>query len=338
MELLLGMRNVHMLTSACFLFDVPGYRNNMSNFKEGFITLNYVPTHVMTWGGWIDETDVISKKKELLLLFTGNPGVALFYSEFLQQLHDKLKMPVWVISHAGHELPSGLIPNLEKNQQLYDVEGQIMNKKEFLKRYVPRGCKIHLLGHSVGAYMALNLLKDDDFAEQVQASYLLFPVLENIAKTPNGRFLSKAVVHILWLVYFLAGIFAALPTFIQMTLISLYLRLFGTGTSTTVKQGVIQLINPKILRSVFFLAFDEMKVIKELDVELIKKRKEKLIIYYGDHDRWAPVSHYENLIKSVPNVQAMVCKKGLDHAFMLCKPSYLMAEVVEEMVQKNRTK
>ncbi|KAE8743664.1 hypothetical protein FOCC_FOCC010706 [Frankliniella occidentalis] len=310
----------------------------MSNFKEGFITLNYVPTHVMTWGGWIDEPNVLSKEKEVLLLFTGNPGVAMFYSEFLQQLHDRLKMPVWVISHAGHELPSGsgLIPNLDKNQQLYDVEGQIVNKKEFVKRYIPKGCKIHLLGHSVGAYMALQLLKDDDFAEQVQASYLLFPVLEHIADTPNGRFLSKVVVHILWLVYFLAGIFFVLPKFVQMSLLFLYLRLFGTGTSITVKHAVIQLINPKILRSVFSLALDEMQVIKELDVELINKRKGKLVLYYGDHDRWAPVSHYEKLIKAVPGVQAQVCQKSLDHAFMLCKPSYLMAEVVEEMVQKKR--
>lgn len=76
----------------------------MAAFKEGFITLNYVPTHVVTWGGWIEDSSK-SKFKELLLVFTGNPGVAMFYTEFLQQLHDKLKMPIWVVSHAGHELP-----------------------------------------------------------------------------------------------------------------------------------------------------------------------------------------------------------------------------------------
>lgn len=76
----------------------------MAAFKEGFITLNYVPTHVVTWGGWIEDSSK-SKFKDLLLVFTGNPGVAMFYTEFLQQLHDKLKMPIWVVSHAGHELP-----------------------------------------------------------------------------------------------------------------------------------------------------------------------------------------------------------------------------------------
>lgn len=54
------------------------------------------------------------------------------------------------------------MPNLDKNKHLYNVDGQITNKKEFINRYVPKGCKIHLVGHSVGAYMALQLLKDDD--------------------------------------------------------------------------------------------------------------------------------------------------------------------------------
>lgn len=54
-----------------------------------------------------------------------------------------------------------LIPRLDQNLHLYGVEGQIKNKKEFINQYVPKGCKIHLLGHSVGAYMSLQLLKDD---------------------------------------------------------------------------------------------------------------------------------------------------------------------------------
>ncbi|KAJ1527682.1 hypothetical protein ONE63_007641 [Megalurothrips usitatus] len=311
---------------------------NMGDFKEGFITLNYVPTHIMTWGGWIEGNK--SSFKEIALIFIGNPGVGMFYTEFLQQLNQKLKMPVWLISHAGHELPPGfrLMPSIDKNKHLFNVEGQINNKREFIKRYVPKNCKIHLLGHSVGAYMALQLLKEDDVADQVQGSYLLFPVLENIAETPNGRFFTKVAVKMLWLVYFLAGIFLSLPHFLKIALITGYLRLFGNGSSSIVKHSVAQLVNPKILHAVFFLAIDEMDRIKELDVETISKMKDKIFIYYGDHDRWAPVSHYERIVKAVPGVQAQVCTKGLDHAFMLLRPSHIMADVVEDLITKNRLK
>lgn len=127
-----------------------------------------------------------------------------------------------------------------------------------------------------------------------------------------------------------------LPNFIKIGVLNVYFRLFGTGTSSIVKKSVTILINPKILQAVFFLAIDEMQCIKELDSELIKKRKDKLVVYYSDHDRWAPVSHYERLVKAVPGVQAQVCKKNLDHAFMLVKPSYLMADVMEDLINSKR--
>lgn len=76
----------------------------MEDFKEGFVTLNYVPTHIMTWGGWIEDASK-SKWKEIILMFPGNPGVTLYYTEFLYHLYQKYKIPVWVISHAGSELP-----------------------------------------------------------------------------------------------------------------------------------------------------------------------------------------------------------------------------------------
>lgn len=271
-------------------------------------------------------------------MFTGNPGVGLFYTEFLEQLHEKLGMPVWVVSHAGHEFPEQdrLVPSLNKNEHLFDVDGQIKNKQEFINRFVPRGCKLHLVGHSVGAYMSLQLLKDDGLANQVQACYLLFPVLENIATTPNGRFFNMVAVKFLWLIYFLAGVFSLFPNFLKLAVLSIYFRVYGTGTSLTVKRAVMLLINPKALRAVFFLAIDEMNCIKDLDRELILKRKDKLVVYYGDHDRWAPVSHYERLIKAVPGVNAQVCQNNLDHAFMLVKPAHLMAEVMEHLINSKR--
>lgn len=59
---------------------------------------------------------------------------------------------------------------------------------EFIKKYVPEDAQLHLIGHSIGAWMVLNLLKNNDINKRVRKCYLLFPTVEYIADTPNGRF------------------------------------------------------------------------------------------------------------------------------------------------------
>ena len=39
--------------------------------------------------------------------------------------------------------------------------------------------------------MILNMLKDDVIAKKVTKSYLMFPTIEHMAKTSNGRWINK---------------------------------------------------------------------------------------------------------------------------------------------------
>lgn len=49
---------------------------------------------------------------------------------------------------------------------------------EFIRKYIPSDVKIYLVGHSIGAYMSLQLMKFDDISERIHHCYLLFPTLE----------------------------------------------------------------------------------------------------------------------------------------------------------------
>lgn len=72
--------------------------------KEGFVLVNSVPTHVFTWGQWIeDEFD--DEVNEILLVVSGNPGLPGFYTQFCSTLFDEFdkRIPVWVIGHAGEK-------------------------------------------------------------------------------------------------------------------------------------------------------------------------------------------------------------------------------------------
>lgn len=64
--------------------------------REAFVNISEVPTHIMTWGHWIEES---FPKKEVVICITGNPGLPGFYSKFMSSIHDTVgtEIPVWVI-------------------------------------------------------------------------------------------------------------------------------------------------------------------------------------------------------------------------------------------------
>lgn len=70
--------------------------------REGFyVDLNTVPTHIFTWGQWIED-DFDEQPKEIVLVVAGNPGLGGFYTQFCSTIFDELdNVPVWVIGHAG---------------------------------------------------------------------------------------------------------------------------------------------------------------------------------------------------------------------------------------------
>lgn len=100
--------------------------------REGYVYLNDVPTRVVTWGKWIEEPFTEDEGKELILCIPGNPGVTKFYENFLQTVYDKVKTPIWIVGHSGHEWPKDLDRcsafNPQKNRDRFCINAQIANK------------------------------------------------------------------------------------------------------------------------------------------------------------------------------------------------------------------
>lgn len=66
--------------------------------KDDWVLVDDMPTRFITWGAWIDD---LKDGENLILLIPGNPGLVDFYREFLKELHEKLQIPVWAVSHLG---------------------------------------------------------------------------------------------------------------------------------------------------------------------------------------------------------------------------------------------
>ncbi|KAI4504481.1 hypothetical protein M0802_000031 [Mischocyttarus mexicanus] len=275
--------------------------------QKAMLLVNNVQTQVIAEGRWVEESNPCKDKKDVVIVITGNPGVPQFYTNFIKSVNSKLpsETPVWVIGQAGHvQPPKDLEINMPSDNEwhkYYGLTGQIEHKIQFIRKYVPNDAKIYLIGHSIGCWFILNLLKDEDISKKVEKCYLLFPTIENMADTPNGRFLKNFLLHIVNLLLFLTWIFTFFPFYLKTFLIRLFGIFYGIPARSI--DAVVLLLQPSVLKKVFRLADEEMKQVKELDHNIISQHTGKLWLYYSEKDNWTPISYYRNMKAKHPNVE-----------------------------------
>ncbi|XP_030386262.1 lipid droplet-associated hydrolase [Scaptodrosophila lebanonensis] len=308
--------------------------------QEAYVNINGIPTHIFTWGRWIEES--LNDVNEIVVCITGNPGLPGFYTEFGSTLQQKLggggaNLPVWVIGHAGHDDPpeSSIreVPQLSGNEEIFNLDGQIKHKIEFIEKYVPRNVKIHLIGHSIGAWMILQLLRENSIRDRVKKCYMLFPTVEKMMESPNGWVFTKIAMPLYSVFgYVFFTFFNHLPAWLRLFFIQIYFWMFAiprqfVGTALKYSKA-------SVAEKVVFLADDEMSRVRGLQREIIEDNLHLLKFYYGTTDGWVPVSYYEQLKRLFPNVDAQLDTQRIDHAFVL-RHSRPMAEIVSGMIQQN---
>ncbi|XP_055640355.1 lipid droplet-associated hydrolase [Toxorhynchites rutilus septentrionalis] len=306
--------------------------------QESYPVIAKIPTHILTWGKWVEES--LGEHKEIVICITGNPGLPGFYTKFLSTVYECLgkEMPVWIIGHAGHDEAKKTqytksIPTLENNSNLYNLEGQLHHKVEFIRKYVPSDVRIHLIGHSIGCYLALELLKIPDISDRIQHCYFLFPTIERMADSRNGFMLTKCVKPIYFIVRLFYRCIDLLPNFLKIWIIYIYFLLSGIpkfylGTA-------LKYTNPSVIDKVWFMALDEMEKVRELDSDIILQNKDRLKFYYGTTDGWVPVKYCNELKSRIHGVDAEICTRKIDHAFVL-RSSEQMGFMVSEWILKHR--
>nr|XP_018908441.1 PREDICTED: lipid droplet-associated hydrolase isoform X1 [Bemisia tabaci] len=315
------------------------YASNMT-YQEGWVVVNEMPTHVETWGGWIEDP-AIKDSKELLICVSGNPGVTEFYSHFLSLIHSTLKIPVWIISHAGHELPPNALhlkyPTVQDKPQLYDLDGQVTHKVQFIEKYAPEKCDLYFIGHSVGAKIMSDIMKNyPHINSRIKKCYMLFPTLEHIANAPNAKFFIPMFTYLNRFILFWAWVSTLLPGRLRNMIINgvMYLS-HPSGVTDCCLTATDKLVDPVVVKNVFFLANDEMGKIKDLDTETIEKNLSKLRFYFGTTDGWCPVSYYENLRKKCPQADAILCPSNIKHAFVISS-SHDMADLISKWIKEDK--
>lgn len=270
------------------------------------------------------------KPNDIVLIIPGNPGVTGYYTSFMETIYMTLKgtHAVWAVSHAGHCCTSYTKSQLGKD--VYDLNDQLRHKIDFIHDFVPKGAKVTLVGHSIGCQIILSVLQafEDSTDINIKYSYLLFPTIERMKDSPNGTRLWPVLCYFRWLTIFLAIIASFIPKKIKESLLYIY---FGRKAHKHVIKASIELLNPKIIQNVLWMAYSELNEVLMPNLKALEKHKGKVMLYYGANDGWCPLSYHQDLIAKVKEVNAQVCQEGHAHAFVL-KSSEPMGEKVAHWI------
>ena len=212
---------------------------------------------------------------------------------------------------------------------MFDLDGQLKHKLELINNYVDKQSNLHLIGHSIGCWLILELLRDNEnLTMRLKSVNLLFPTLQKMAESPNGYFLNNILRKFHTFILFLYLVVSLLPTVIVNFLVTIYLRIFSLPTQYL--KYILKFLNPKVGEKILFLAYNEMDTVKCLNYEALNKMKHLINIIYSSHDNWAPVSYIEDVHKYQPEIP--MTEVNIDHAFVL-KSSEQVAEMVTQFIK-----
>lgn len=289
-----------------------------------------VPTLHLVWNALPAAKALCNHKRTVFVMIPGNPGVIHYYEDFLFALYYRLRGKVSVIGveHAGHT-------SARKETVLFNLEDQVQHKVAVLDRLIEENPNTRFIlgGHSVGAYICLQLLKRRPNLE-IARVFQLLPTVKEIGSTPNGRRLRP----VFWtgsqiFVAFLASLLKLLPSGVRYRAVKQFTRhppYYAAITSN-------KLISYQCARSALFMAANEMKSIRELDQETVMKHGDKLVFFYGQTDGWVPLSHYEEMKQLIPQAEIFLCNREIPHAFVLGYGADLASSVANVIFKHHYT-
>ncbi|XP_004839126.2 lipid droplet-associated hydrolase isoform X2 [Heterocephalus glaber] len=224
-------------------------------------------------------------------------------------------------------------PNAQEIKDIYGLRGQIEHKIAFLRSQVPKDVKLILIGHSVGSYMVLQILKHAPELPVIH-TFLLFPTIERMAESPTGRIATPLLCWFRYALYVTDYLLLTpCPDIVKSWLINIVLRVINLKTELT----LMNVIQPFCLANAAYLGAQEMMTIVKRDDDIIKEHLSKLTFYYGTSDSWCPTKYYEDIKKDFPEGDIRLCEKNIPHAFVF-RFSQDIADMIATWVKDNLSK
>ncbi len=303
--------------------------------------MNRIPTHVYRL-----KHDQEAASKSLALIIPGSPGMGHLYIPFATRLFQlgAGNYDVALVSHAGHS-PGFLRPPTDHTQDKdfpgnsaekftngaahlstnvassrshrdwYCLEEQIQHKLAFLEQYAPEVDTLYFVGHSIGSWMVLQMMKRLE-PSKIKKAILLFPMIERMGETPKGVRLAPLFSSLRLPFTFLVWCLSCIPDSVKRFILSYHFYTTPLEQVPHMTQGAIN-IDSKAIHNVLCMAKQEMEEVTATPFDIIDKNIEKLVFYYGVGDAWNMSSCYSDMCKRYPDHKEIhLCKSGHAHAFV----------------------
>lgn len=261
-------------------------------------------TEVLQWAP--EDTTIISAH---VIIIPGNPGLGQIYSEFGAFLREYLdsSVTITVLSHLGqHE-------KTPYSTTFFSLEDQIRHKLWFIDELSTR-TPVYVVGHSIGAHMALEMLRQN--RKQVHGILGLFPFLQfdegsrhqcRMRSLVNSQLVVSCVARLM-------DALAVLPDWVQAASLS---KIFAPEQSPAANKIVMTNLfqNSAALRQATFLAVHEfVDLAREPDWNFLREVAPMVKFVFTPNDHWGPLWMHRKVQEKVPNLASYVMEH-ISHSF-----------------------
>ncbi|KAL8731964.1 MAG: hypothetical protein Q9166_003096 [cf. Caloplaca sp. 2 TL-2023] len=260
----------------------------------------------------------------LIFHIPGNPGLITYYDPFLSTLHALLSSsstaPSARFHVCGHSLAG--FETTEQHHELAGLEKQIDYVDELLYdqvdqvwRRAQKSPKVILMGHSVGAYILLEIIRRH--RKQIESGkkdfdliggILLFPTITHIARSPSG-IVASALLAIPRSAHIASAIVKTLMYLIPTSILYYLIRAFTWFPEHAARTTTALIKSPIGIKESLFLGKDEMDMITDdkwgeevwgAATEPGTNSKDtihsNLVFFWGKNDKWVAEKTRNELI------------------------------------------
>ncbi|XP_062112568.1 uncharacterized protein LOC133823735 isoform X2 [Humulus lupulus] len=238
------------------------------------------------------------------LVIPGNP-------DFVESLYELLggSVSVTAVGHISHSEKDS------EHGRLFSLQEQIDHKVDFIKQELQiNEVPILLVGHSIGAYICIEIYKRNP--EKVLYCIGLYPFLalnlQSGKQSIIGKIAASPVVCVV-----LSSIVAVLGFLPSWALRFIVSKSVGNSmSSTAVEVTCSHLTKFHTMRNVLFMAMTEFKKLSETpDWTFVREKHHRIAFLFGIDDHWGPLQMYEEISRQVPDIVLSLEREGHTHAF-----------------------
>ncbi|KAL6853391.1 hypothetical protein ACP4OV_019420 [Aristida adscensionis] len=278
-----------------------------------------------------DVLEIRSKEPALhVLVIPGNPGVIAFYKDFVEALYENLggQASITAIGHISHSQKDA------EHGRLFSFREQIDHKVDFIEKELQYSEQsIILVGHSIGAYIGLEIFKQ--LPNKINFFIGLYPFLtlnkSSVTQSAIGYIARSSLLSIG--VSSFASFIGSLRYSVTRGIVR---RFLGPSWSVTAVDAACRdLLRYHTIRNVLFMAMTEFQKLSEQpDWTFIRAKQGKVALLFGVDDHWGPLSHLEEVSKRAPGVALSVETEGHTHGYCCTEAgSFWVADYVTNLIK-----